>query len=463
MIRLDNRWLLSSSIVVLFSIFLLGSASAQPQPAARKMSLSECLTYASAHSITLANARIDEESSEAVLVENRAIGLPQINAGFDARYQPQVPFSAVPGGGPLGGEQGQTLLFRFQTRSSAMADISVSQLIFDGRYITALRAAKVYIELARKSTKRSQQEVIAGVSKAYYAVQVNTRRIELVQANREQLRKLVADTKAAAEQGLADNVDYQRTQVSLTNLETDLENAKAVLTLSENLLKFQMGMPVAEQLALSDSIQSNVTPAELEVGLSTDLDPNQRPEYQLLKVEQRLNQLDVQRYRVGYLPTLYGNYSIGTGTFADPFWNMFSNKTYWYATQAIGISLNIPIFDGLEKQAKIRQAKLKYEKSVRQEQELLNSFNLELANARTSFANALRTLESQKRNTDLANEVYRVAQVKYQQGVGSSLEVVQAESEYKAAQNNYINSLLDVLTARVDLKKALGSLGESSY
>jgi outer membrane protein len=462
MIRLDNRRLLSGSAAVLLSIFVLSAASAQPQPAARKMSLSECVKYAIQHNVSLRNSLVDELIANEIVRENLSIGLPQINGNAQVNILPQVPLFAVPRS--ISDPTATGFSFqRFQPYNNANIGIQLDQLIFDGRYFLGLRAAKVYVELARKGTRRTEVETIAMVSKAYYSVQVNERRIELITANLESLKKLVSDTKAAAEQGLADNVDYQRTQVSLTNLETDLETSRSLVQLSTNLLKFQMGYPVNEAIALADSIPSGFTGEALESGLTEDLDPNARPEFQALKVQQRLNEIDLRRYRFNAYPTLRASYSLGSATLNDNFSRMFQSNAFWFAQSQVSFTLSVPIFSSFQRKSQVEQARYRLLKSKNDEDALLNSFNLELANARTSFANALRTLESQKRNTDLANEVYRVAQVKYQQGVGSSLEVVQAESEYKAAQNNYINSLLDVLTARVDLKKALGSLGESSY
>ncbi len=439
---------------------LLSRAQAQAPAATGPLSLRQCVDYALQHNVTLRNAKVDELIADQVVTENLAIGLPQINGSAQVNVLPQVPLFAAPASLVTGDPTAQGFIpTRFQPFNNANVGLQLDQLIFDGRYFLGLRAARIYVDLARKATKRNEVETIAAVAKAYYAVQVNERRIGLIGANIDRLKKLVADTKAAADQGLAENVDYQRTQVSLTNLETDLEAARSFAQLSQNLLKFQMGYPVREAITLADSIPTNFSVETLEAGLSAELSPDARPEYQALKVQQRLNEIDVRRYRYNAYPSIRGFYSIGSGTFNDVFAGMFRRDAFWFATQQVGITLNVPIFSSFQRRSQVEQAKFRLQKSQSDEEQLLNSFNLELANARTNLTNALRTLESQKRNADLANEVYRVAQVKYQQGVGSSLEVVQAESEYKTAQNNYINALLDVLTARIDVKKALGTLG----
>ncbi len=445
---------------LLLSLSLLSMpllSRAQPQPVTGPMSLRQCVDYALQHNVALRNAKIDEQIAEQVVTENLAIGLPQINGAAQVNILPQVPLFAVPNSIRDPSLQGFSLQ-RFQPFNNANVGIQLDQLIFDGRYFLGLKAARVYVDLARKGTQRSEVETIASVAKAYYAVQVNERRIGLIGANIESLKKLVADTKAAADQGLAENVDYQRTQVSLTNLETDLENARALVELSRNLLKFQMGYPVKEGIALADSIPSGFSVESLEDGLATALDPANRPEYQALRVQQRLNEIDLRRYRFNAYPTLRGSYSLGSATLNDEFAGMFRSNAFWFAQSQVSFSLIVPIFSSFQRRSQVEQAKYRLKKSVNDEETLLNSFNLELGNARTNLTNALRTLESQQRNSVLANEVYRVARVKYAQGVGSSLEVVQAEAEYKAAQNNYINALLDVLTARVDVKKALGTL-----
>jgi len=425
-----------------------------------RFSRKDCIGYALENSNTMKNAKADVISAKYFLVENRAIGLPQISAGFQVQDAPILATSPVPG--EFFGQPGTTQFSAFQPRSSALGELELSQLLFDGRYIIALRVSRVYNELARRNAKRSEVETITAVSKAYYAVLINEKRLALFDANKERLTKILSEAQAQKDNGFAQQIDVDRLQVSLNNLETEQENAKRLVVITRSLLKFQMGLPPDAMLELTDVIdESDVTVGQED--LTKTLNPESRVEYGIFKTNIRLNEMDVLRYRAGFLPTLSGRARYATQSFQPDLAQTMQTGRFWVQGLQWSIGLNIPIFDGFMKNAQVQQAKMRLLKSRNDLENLQNNLTLQHETARTNMLNALKQLEIQKRNVTLAESVYRIAQARYKEGIGTNLELVEAESSFKTSQTNYINALLETYVNRVELQQALGLITADNY
>jgi outer membrane protein TolC len=426
-----------------------------------RFSRKQCVTYALEHANSMKNALQDMVDAKYFTVENRAIGLPQLRGSFQVQDFPVIPQTAIPANIFNPSEPPEKLqLIALQTRSNAVGAIEASQLLFDGRYIIALRATRLYRDLYTKLAKRTEIETVNLVSKAYYNVLVNEHRLELFQTNRDRLTKILNDTKAQKDNGFAQQIDVDRLQVSLNNLETEYENTKRLVDLSRNLLKFQMGMPQEAVLELTDKVDS--ADALLgEADLAKQLDYDNRIEVSVSKTQIGLNRMDMLRYQAGYLPTLNAEARYSVAAFRNTLGGL-GNRTdvasVWPNGFSWSIRLDLPIFDGFLKHAQVQRAKVRIQKSENDLENLKQNLGLQHANARTNLTNALKQLEIQKRNQDLAGDVYRVAQARYKEGLGTNIELVEAEASYKTSQNNYVNALLDAYVARVDLKTALGTL-----
>jgi outer membrane protein TolC len=227
------------------------------------------------------------------------------------------------------------------------------------------------------------------------------------------------------------------------------------MQLSDYLLKFQMGMDPSADVALSDSLNSEAIKS-IEV---TEGKPNisNRVEYSILNTQKRIQELDLKRYKVAYYPTIVAYGSLSGNAMRNQF-DIFDGDKKWYPIGFIGGTLSITLFDGAQRESKIRQANLSLKKVQNDLSRAENAFTLEALTAQTMLKNALQTYRAQDENLKLATEIVRVAKVKYDQGVGSNLEVVEAETSFREAQTNYYNAMYDVLVTKVDLDRALGSL-----
>ena len=424
-------------------------------------SLKQAIDYAVINNLTVKNAQSDQASSAARVGEVRSVGLPQITGQAQITRNIDIQNQFVPAnafrqfdenGSPIPPDIIARLAFGVNYQS--FAALSLNQLLFDGSYFIGLKAAKTYQELSRKAVAQSKIDVTEAVTKAYYSVLVNRERLNLLNTNVNRLDTLFRETRAQFENGFVEKIDADRLEVQFINIKIDQQRTQRLVELSEYLLKFQMGLPVAAPITLADRLD-NPNIENLDVGVNQSFNYNQRLDYSTLQTQRELGLLDVKNNRAGYLPRLFLTGTLGFNTGSNKF-DVFTIP--WYRYSGVGLGLTVPIFDGLQKRYKIQQARLTHEKTEQSIKLLENSIDLQIQQAWVTLQNGVDALKTQRRNLELAQEVARVAKIKYQQGVGSNIEVINAEASYKEAQTNYYSALYDTLVAKVDLDKATGKL-----
>ncbi|MCE3007109.1 MAG: TolC family protein [Bacteroidetes bacterium] len=432
---------------VIIPILLLALAQAQTGELFR-FSLEDCIQYALEHQPMLNRSRLAIDARQKDVNEVIATGLPQINGSVQAQNNLVIPTTIIPAG--VFGADSEEQAVRFGTRYNVTAGVSVEQLILDGTYFLGVKAAKQYVELSRIQYNRTQRDVRVAVAKAYYSVLVNGQRIQVLAEQRKGLKQLLEDTRKLYQNELTEELDVNRIEVNYNNLETELEKARGLVLLSQVLLKFQMGMPAEDTLLLVEEELSS--PLQFAQDTLQQLDYTSHIEHKELQQSMRLTELNEKRYRTGYYPSLsaFGNFQY------QNLGDEFARNENWFGAAYIGAGLSIPIFDGLRKRAQIQRTRIERMQLEYDMRNLENSLYLEFRQARINYINAQRQLEIQARNRDLGKRVYDNTRLKYQQGIGSNLEVVQAEADYNQSQTNYFNSLLETYIARIDLQKALG-------
>ena len=417
-------------------------------------SLQEALIYAKDHSPNVLNAQLDEGLAKARTREITGIGLPQISASADIKDYFDLPTSLLPG--EIFGRPGSFTPVRFGTKYNATAGFSFSQLLVNGEYFAGLQASKAFQELSKINTRRSVLELEIAVSKAYLTVLVNRYRLKSFTANVERLKKLLNDTKAYASQGFVEEIDAKRLEVQFNNLLTEQNKVQNLMKLSEELLKFQMGFPLTDSLGLKDSLPL----FESESSIGTNLTIEQRPDLLALAAQKRLQELDIRRLHLGYLPSIAAYGALQTNAQRNDFTFFDFDKNdltkQWYTISLVGLSINVPVFDGFQRHQKINQAKLNLQKVNNAQYLLEQAARLELKTAFVQYENARKSLTTQQTNIALAEDVYAVAQKKFNNGIGNNLELLNAETSLKEAQNNYYNALYDFLIAKIDIQKSTG-------
>ncbi len=441
-----------SLIFILTVVIALHNLIAQ-----KSYSVTEAVEYAIKNSVTMANGELDIQNAALKVKEIKTIGLPQASFGLNYQNNYAIQRVFVPAAlfGVPGAKEGDVVAAKFGTPNNGFASFSINQLIFDGSYLLGLKAADVYKELSVKSQVQNKQTIIENVQKAYYGVLVNKERIKILGLNVLRLDSLARDMALMNKQGFVEKIDLQRLEVQANNLKTEVKNIERLQELSINLLKFQMNMPINEVITLSDEL-SNVNVQGLVPEINDEVNYMNRPEYSILKTQQNLTELDYKNIKVGALPKVFFSFGYGYNTGRPAFGDLITKP--WFSNGNFSLGTSISLWDSGTRKYKMQQSANTLQKIKNSYPLLENSIDLQVKQANISLKNGWESMQENQKNVNLATEVVKVSKLKYKQGLGTNLEVINAEAALKEAQTNYFTSLYNVLIAKVDLDKAKGTL-----
>lgn len=442
-------------LIIVAVLFSLTAFSQTKDSSNFSFSLQQAINFALDNQKDVKNAIIDEQLAQKKVNEIMGMGLPQINASFDLREFIEIPTSLIPADF-FGGMPGTFAALKFGTKYNATAGIDASQLIFSGDYFLGVKASKVFVEISQKSTQRTRIETSSTVAKAYYTALVNEERTKLMNATVERIKKTLDGTKALLDNGFVEKIDFDMLTVTYNNLLVEQEKVQRLVTLSTYLLKYQMGMDINSNLTLTDKL-ADVKLDIVNSASAQKFDYEKRVEYGLFETQYKLAKLDVKRQRLSYLPAAFAYASLSEGAQRNEF-DIFDTDKKWYPTSVIGAKVTMPIFTGFQRNSKNQQAKLSLLKAENNIDFIKKSIDLEIASSTTILQNAASSLENQKKNIVIAEDVVRVARLKFEQGVGTNIEMITAETALKEAQTNYFNALFEALVAKIDFDKAVGNL-----
>ncbi|MFI5163107.1 MAG: TolC family protein [Sphingobacteriales bacterium] len=450
-------------LILLLFITSVGYAqqAAPPVNQPRSFTLQDCINYAYEHQDSVVNAGLDVKSAEYKIKETKATGLPQLNGSATFQDYTRAPvqvgpdFSKALSGQPLDPNARLVAFPIGPVQYNNTYGLSATQLLFSGTFFVGLQAAKTYKELYVRSYTRSKIQTNVNVTKAYYQVLVSNEQIKLLDANITQLKQQFDQTTQQNKQGFVEKIDVDRLAVQYNNLTTNRENVVRSLVLNYEVLKFQMGMPIQQDITLADKLEDIHLDQQVTQSNTDTSFYHNRIEYNLLETNLKLNELDVKSKKAAFLPTLSANAGFATVYQENQTRYLYQ---HFYPNNYIGLSLNVPIFSGGQRTAQLRQSQISVQKSQNDLANVQNALSLEASSASVMYNNSLQSLNSQKRSRELAAEVLRVSTIKYQQGVGSSIEVTQAQTDFENADNQYIQALYNALISKVDMDKAYGKI-----
>lgn len=439
-----------------------------------EFSIQQAVDYAKKNNVNVKNALVDVQLQEQVNKEITSKAYPQINGSIGTTYNPNIATQVLPNfiapatyqvlidegikDGNGNAIQMPTdfgfIAAQFSTKFSTSAGISLSQLLFDGQVFVGLQARDASMRFSKKNIEVTEETIKANIYKIYYQLVVSKTQVELLDANISRFEKLLHDTREIYKAGFAEQLDVDKVNVGLTNLQT--ERRKVLNTISNGYygLKVLIGMPVNDELVLTDKL----TDEQIKEGIleTSDFSYDNRKEYQYAQIGKELNQFNIRRYNLSKLPTASLNANYAKNAQRDK-WDFFG-KGEWYSVSSINLNIAVPIFNGFFTKTKIQQAKLELQKTENQIEALKLSIDNEVAVAKNNFSSAIATMDFQKRNMDLAEKIYQQTKKKYEMGTGSQTEINTAQTDLKAAQTNYITALYDAIVAKVDFMKATGKL-----
>lgn len=420
-----------------------------PVKAQDVLTLEECLRLGIENNLSLESSRNEIRKGEHTLSENRAKLLPQINAvaGFNDNFNPPV---SVTDGSAYGNPYNVTKTLQY----NASACIQLQMPLYNQTVYTAVDIARTMNELNRLSYEKAREDLILQISKMYYLSQNTAEQIALIKENISRLNELSSITQAFYDNGMAMEVDVKRVNINLENQRVQYDNAQSMLTQQLNLLKYVIDYPADKEIALTPVDTENATSVSL-----TGLDNNQY-ELQLLQSKQKLAEQQCKMIDQGYIPSLSLTGSWMYSAYTDKAKNWFHSgpSNHWYNSSGIGLTLRIPIFDGLDKRAKMKKAKIGVENAKLSYENALKNMQTQYLNATNELMNSQRNFRKQKDNYLLAEDVYQVTTDRYREGIASMTEVLQDEMRMSEAQNNYINAHYNYQVTNLSLLKLTGQL-----
>jgi len=413
--------------------------------------LAQTIDYSTKNSVFVKNALLDYQIQEQSNRATTSQALPQITGNLGWTDFLQIPTTLIPG--EFFGQPGTYLPVKFGTKYNSTGGVTLTQILFDGQVFVGLQARQASLDFYRKKQEITEQMLRANITKIYYQLLVGKWQIDQIDANIANQQALLHNSTEMFKNGFAEQLDVDKANVQLANLETEKIQVEYQLSNGYLGLKVLMGMPVKDSLHLTDTLTYDMI---RDAVLGDDYKYTDRRDYQLLQINRQLNEYNIKRYKKEYIPTFKLNANYSQNQYTNDF--NWGQKNSWFPTTYVGLAVNVPIFDGFYKAANVRQARLQLQQTVNNMDSLKNRIDNDVRETQLRFTAALATLDYQKKNMDLSAKVYAQTRKKYEQGLGSNLEITTAFNDQRVAQSNYFNALYNAIAARVDYLNAIGKL-----
>lgn len=433
---------------LLFIFAMIGCVS-QQITAQNILSLEECIEIGIENNLALQTKRNEIRKGQYALSENRARLLPVINgfAGFTDNIKPPV---SVTDGSSYGVPYNVTKTLPY----SANAGIQLQLPLYNQTLYTSMDVARIMDQLNRLGYEKAREELMMEISKLYYLGQTTNEQLEILKNNIGRLEELKNITEAFYDNGMAMDIDVKRVRINLDNMKVQYDNAQAMLVQQMNLLKYMMDYPMEKNFALERVQAEKLSHTEL-TGLSENL-----YEIQMLESQKTLAEQQRKLIRNGYIPSLSLSGNLSTSAFTDKarYWFQDNPSSKWYTSYGVGVSLRVPIFDGLEKRNKVRKAEMDIENARLNLENTRKNLQTKYLNATNDLMNSERNFFKQRDNYLLAEDVYAVTIDRYKEGIASMTEVLQDEMRMSEAQNNYITAHYNYQLNNLVLLKLTGNI-----
>ena len=437
--------------LIISLLFLVSYANAQE---IKTLTLKDAITFALENKADAKKAKLQVENSNYQIEEVRSRALPQISANGSLTHNPILQTNVIDGS--AFGAPGTTIQAAFGQKWTSTAGVTLNQALYDQSVFIGLKAAKSTKEFYQINEQLTEEQVIERVASAYYQVYVTRQNLNVIDNNLKNTGKVKDIIKGQFDNGLAKKIDLDRILVRISNINTQRQQILNAINLQENALKFYIGMPIETKIVIPQ------TEFEVTATAFTAQKPEatSRTEYLLLKKNEQLLEYQKKSVQAANYPilSLTGSYNyLGQGP-EVPWFKKPVDGVYWSDYAAVGLNLHVPIFTGFGTRAKVRQAENKLQ-SVRVDlEETKLALDLEYENAKTQIDNSIISINNQKENSKLAQEVYNNTNNNYIQGLASLTDLLDAENALVEAQNNYTTALLDYKLAEIQLIKSKGEL-----
>lgn len=439
-----------------------------------QLSLDEAIIFALENSYNAKAAKNDSKSAKEKVWETTTIGLPQINGQVDYQNFLKQPVSLLPAAAfdnttstvetvedffNLQPNRQPTppdgfIPVVFGTQQNVNASVTLTQLLFDGSYLVGLQAAKTFLKISKQAEEKTELLTREAVVNAYGNVLVTQNSISILKSNIKILQKNYDDAKKIYENGLNEEEDVEQLEITLGNLKNQLNSVQRMEEIAYQMLNLSLGSPINTKLILTDTLE-NLATENIQLDLiSETFSVNNHIDFRIAENNREGNRLNMQLEKSKYLPSLSAFVNYGTQAFSDSF-TFFDNDQRWFQSSLLGVSLNVPIFSSFSRKAKVAQAALDLDTADLRLEETKQRLSLQAQKAQNDYQFSIENYQTAKKNVGLAERIEKKQRIKFFEGISSSFDLLQAQNQLYSQQQNYIQSMLDVISKKAALENAL--------
>ncbi len=439
---------MKKSIIGALVIGIALNLQGQAEPgAASAFTLEEAKDFAVNNNLNAENARLDITSADRRVWETAASGLPQLSASAIYNNNLSLATTLIP---DFLGDPSEKIEVQFGTKHYATAGLSATQLIFSGQYFVGLQTAKLYKEFTQKNLELTEQQVKESIAQGYYLVLLAEETLEALSGNYDNMQTIFTETSELYKAGFVEENDVDQLEISLTDLENAVLSMERQVVSTTNLLKYQMGLDLSQEIILTDNLDEMVSELNYQLLVENELDISSNINYKILSDQEKLAMMDMKQKKTDFMPTLSAFFSLDYTAQRDEF-NLFSGDEDWFKASAVGLSLDIPIFSSGMRMAGVAQKRIAWEKARNSKEFAAKGLRVEYMQAQYDLANAYEKYESEKKNLKLTQKVMTKTEIKFNEGVASSLELTQVNDQYLRTLSSYTSAMVELLNAKMAL------------
>ena len=422
----------------------------------QSFSLDESLQYAIDHNVNVQKAKIDRTIANQKVKETIGIGLPQLDGQAKYNYFLNVPVQLLPAE-LAGGDPGTYIPVKFGQKQSMTGGLTLSQLLFNGSYIVGLQSSKTYKETAALVEEKTGISVKEGIMMAYAAVLVTDENIKKLDENRKVVEKSLYDTKETYKIGLIEYQNVEQLEYSYKSLLANQQNLNRSREKALMALKYLMGYPLDDKMALTSTLDDLIIKNETLVDLTGTVNTENHIDSRLAENALTISQLKLKLEKSKALPTLSAALASSYNAFSDDF-NFLKSSQQWFNTSVVAVQLDIPIFSGLQRHWRTEQAKLDLEKAKLDVEDTKRSLSNKAYAATIDYNNAYNSYKNAEELIELSSSIYNKQRIKFNEGMGTSFDLQQSETQLYDSQAKYYQAAIELIQAKTKLDEALGTL-----
>ncbi len=426
--------------------------------------LQGCLKFALENNHNIRKAQFDKEKSAQARQEILGALLPQVSGTGNLNYNIQKSRFIMPNfmneflpPGMQDPNAAKYMTIEMGTNYTAGIGAVLNQQIVNLSLFNAVDIARTAEELTSLAAEAREEDVISQTANLFYAIQATEYAAGMFGRSIEIMDSVLISMETSYASGLIRKVDVDRLKVTRTNMSTQRASVINAVEVQKNLLKLQMGMDISEQLEI-EKINPEIFDIQTNIGDFQDFDPNLQTSYKMLNRQQNLQQLQKKAAIYENFPVLTAMINYNYTGVSDEFFRGETN--YWFGSSMAALNLRIPLFGGLSRSSKIKQANFELLKVREDEAILKQSLSMAHKNALLKLEDSRNAIQIQKANMAMAEEVYRVTERNYSQGIASMSDVLNSNSSLIQAQMSYADALNNFMKAYVELRKASGTIRE---